>query len=378
MLWHLIGAKKLQEHQSLRDYEGFVGRKTILKKLAKRYNFESKMPFQRAIRLPVSGTTVRLTLHDAKATIQRLLTNPRVKGQDYCFWDGNPCQAPPENLDYIKDLNTGEACTDTYAILITEEGQALAPITIYSDGTAVSQFHDMEITQVNIALGFLSREARNQGHNWAPLGYMEKIHEQGGRGRAILQEANHMETQDGANSVDSNETVVECDAVGESAAQDFHAMMECILEGFVSLLGHGFMWDHWDPIQGKLYKDVHYKLFVPFVKADAKEADLFCGKCGQRFSTKQICRKCHIPLQRADDHMAKEKLKTVSEIRNLVEKANIEGLRALSQTYLTNAFHRIRFSLGNDHGIHGSCPSELLHAFLLGTFKYIRDIFFLR
>ena len=32
--------------------------------------------------------------------------------------------------------------------------------------------------------------------------------------------------------------------------------------------------------------------------------------------------------------------------------------------------------MGNDQGIHGSCPSELLHAFLLGTFKYLRDIFF--
>ena len=32
--------------------------------------------------------------------------------------------------------------------------------------------------------------------------------------------------------------------------------------------------------------------------------------------------------------------------------------------------------MGNDNGIHGSCPSELLHAFLLGTFKYLRDIFF--
>ena len=32
--------------------------------------------------------------------------------------------------------------------------------------------------------------------------------------------------------------------------------------------------------------------------------------------------------------------------------------------------------MGNDHGIHGSCPSELLHAFLLGLLKYLRDIFF--
>jgi hypothetical protein len=51
----------------------------------------------------------------------------------------------------------------------------------------------------------------------------------------------------------------------------------------------------------------------------------------------QICRKCHIPLQRVDDHMANYKLKTVSEIKKLVENANLEGLKALSQTYLQNA-----------------------------------------
>ena len=66
----------------------------------------------------------------------------------------------------------------------------------------------------------------------------------------------------------------------------------------------------------------------------------------------------------------------MKEIKNLVEKADLERLRSLSQTYLTNAFYHMRFSLGNDCGIHGSCPSEMLHAFLLGTFKYLRDILF--
>jgi hypothetical protein len=87
--------------------------------------------------------------------------------------------------------------------------------------------------------------------------------------------------------------------------------------------------------------------------------------------TQQICRKCHISLQGADDHMANYKLKTVLEIKKLVENADLEGLKALSQTYLQNVFYNVRFSTRNDNGIHGSCPSELLHAFLLGTFKYL-------
>ena len=137
----------------------------------------------------------------------------------------------------------------------------------------------------------------------------------------------------------------------------------------------GFLWDHHNPETGEDTPDIHYNIFVPFVKADSKEADLFAGKYAQRFSTQQICRKCHVPLQQADNHTADEKLKTQTEIYNLVRKGDLGALKQLSQTYLANCFYPIHFSMGNDYGIHGSCPSEMLHAFLLGTFKYLRDIF---
>ena len=69
--------------------------------------------------------------------------------------------------------------------------------------------------------------------------------------------------------------------------------------------------------------DIHYQIFVPFVKADLKEGDLFAGKYAQMFSAKQICRKCRVPLAKADDHMARDKLKTVSEISNLISKGKL-------------------------------------------------------
>ena len=377
MLWHLISSNKLRDHQSLGDFADYIGRKKMMKKLLKRYNYENKMPFQKTVKLPVSGSVVKLTCHDALASIQRLLTDPRINPRDYLFWDGNPLQPPPENLDYIADLNTGQAYLQTYAKLITEEGQQLLPVIIYTDGTAVSHFHDMEIIQVKIALGIFSREARMKAHCWVPLGYIEKIHEQGGRGRTILEKANHMETQDAPDlDAPGADSVQEMDGVGDKNDQDYHAMMAVILEDFVALQERGIIWDHHDQITGQSYEDIHYLPFVPFLRVDGKEADLCCAKYAQRSSTQQICRKCHIPLQEADDHLAKYRLKTVQEIKKLVDKADLEGLKALSQTYLRNAFYKVRFSLGNDRGIHGSCPSELLHAFLLGTFKYLRDIFF--
>ena len=126
-----------------------------IKKLIKRYNFENKLPYKKAVRLPVSGTLVRLsTCHSAQATIQRLLTDPCIQIEDYLFWEeGNPLQAPPKNLGYVADLNTGRAYLETHVIIASnKEGQQLMPIVLYSDGTAVSHFHDMEIIQVNMAL----------------------------------------------------------------------------------------------------------------------------------------------------------------------------------------------------------------------------------
>ena len=376
MTWHLRSSNLIREHEQLGTTSRFIARKRLIKKLIKRYNFDDKMPFQKVVKLPISGAIVEITCHDAKASIQRLLTDPRIDPRDYLYWDRDPTKGPPEDLDYVEDLNTGQAYIQTHATLITEEGQVLLPIIIYTDGTAVSHFHDMELIQVKIALGIFTRQARIRPYFWVPLGYVEKFHEQGGRSRAILQESNHLDTQDGADSDDSSTNIEELGGVGNKNDQDFHAMMSVILEDLVALQENGLVWDHHNQETGQTWEDLKFITFVPFLRVDGKEADLCCGKYAQRSSTQQICRKCHVPLQRADDHLANYKLKTVSEIKKLVEKADLDGLKALSQTYLLNAFHDVQFSTGNDYGIHGACPSELLHAFLLGTFKYLRDIFF--
>ena len=377
MLWHLKQSNQLRQHQTLRDSSKFIGRETIIKKLAKRYNYTKLFPVRKRLLLPVSGAKVTITCHDAKASIVRLLTDPRIEPQDYLMWNNDPLAGPPEELEFIGDLNTGQAYIQTHAVLITKKGQQLLPIILYCDGTPVSHFHDLEIIQVKIALGIMTRVARQKAHCWATLGFIEKVHEQGGRGRAIVKESNHLDTQDNeVCSSDDSASVHEGEGVGEKNDQDFHAMMELILEEYRDIQRTGFMWDFHHPTSGITYMGMEYQIFMPFIRSDTKEADLLCAKYGQRHSTQQICRKCKIPLQEADNHLAKHQFKTVPEIKSLIDDADLEGLKALSQTYLRNAFHNIRFSLGNTNGVHGSCPSELLHAFLLGSFKYLRDIFF--
>ena len=52
-------------------------------------------------------------------------------------------------------------------------------------------------------------------------------------------------------------------------------------------------------------------------------------------------------------------------------------LRLLSsQQNIQNALYKICFGSRNNCGIHGACPMEMLHALLLGIFKYARDCLF--
>ena len=74
--------------------------------------------------------------------------------------------------------------------------------------------------------------------------------------------------------------------------------------------------------------------------------------------------------------MAKYKFKTETEISKLVEAGNLAKLQLISQQCINNAWHKVTFHQANDRGTHGACPSEMLHALLLGIFKCMRDIFF--
>ena len=127
----------------------------------------------------------------------------------------------------------------------------------------------------------------------------------------------------------------------------------------------------------KLYPNMHYKLYIPICCCDTEEADALCAKYKTRTrNIKHICRQCYVPTLQADNHMANYRPKTQKTIEKLVKKGRLDKLQQISQHYLKNAWYKCRFNQGNDRGIHGACPSEMLHAMQLGIFKYCRDIFF--
>ena len=377
MAWHLKESGMLQPHETIHDSPHYIPRETLLQRLKVRYNYENKFPVKQQVKLPVSGSVIHLTLHDVTAVIQGLLTEPRIQDADYFFFDDDPMAPPPESATYIREFQTGKAFSDTYAMEIDPDSgnhEQLLGIPLYLDGAAISHFHDLEIIQVKITIGFWNRQTRTKEYAWATIGYIEKVHEQGGKGREVMRESRHVEVQDGNDSEDEADARI-LPGVGSENAQDFHAMIDCILEGLVDLQEHGFIWDF--AYKGKLYKDVHFKIFVPFVKCDNQEADKLAGKYLARgHGVKQLCRACHVSLEEANDHLHKPVYKTVGEVRNLVQEARLEDLKAISQCYLLNGFHKVKFNQGNDRGIHGACPYDMLHCLQLGIFLYLRDIFF--
>ena len=147
-------------------------------------------------------------------------------------------------------------------------------------------------------------------------------------------------------------------------------MIGVILESLEPIQRRGFLWDL--AYRGVIYRNIHFKIFVPFVKCDNAEADKLCGKYEMRAeNVQQVCRSCHCPLQQANDHLHKPVYKTVPEIQKLVDRGDLEGLKSISQSNLINAFHKLQFNLGNSRGIHGGCPADMLHTIQLGIFKYL-------
>eukprot|EP00957_Ditylum_brightwellii_P123108 9386661-Ditylum_brightwellii.AAC.1 len=65
-----------------------------------------------------------------------------------------------------------------------------------------------------------------------------------------------------------------------------------------------------------------------------------------------------------------------AKIQKLVNRGQEDKLKAISQHYLENAWYKVAFHESNSMGIHGACPSKILHALLLGLFKYLQETFF--
>jgi len=374
MQWHFKANSDVHSHEKATSMH-FLGRKALFDELKKRYNRDTGYGIINEIVLPSKKNRVRMLTNDTGRVIQALLTRPENKGKDYLFYNENPFARPPKDLDYIADLNTGKCFSETHDALIDDPTtEVLMSLTMAADGTHVGQFSSFELTKFEVALGILSREAREKEYNWGTLGWIPNIPKDKSHGRRAFVDSGHADSTRYRAQLMRDEGVIGVD--GEiHPSQDLHTMMGFVLKGLVQLQKTGFKWDLF--YNGKLYKGVTFEPFVAFMRVDTKEADLMCGKCTNRTrNVKQLCRECECPTLDSDNHLASFRAKTQQRIANLVINKDEPALKNMSQQYILNAFYDIQFGLHNKMGIHGACPMEMLHALLLGVFRYARDIFF--
>ena len=344
-------------------------------------------PKEKKVKLPSCKEVVTIPYHEAKHCIERLLTDPRITPDHYNFFQDDPRAPPPEKEpDYLADIITGDAFYDTYNKLINEEsGNQLMGCLFYIDGAATGLFADLPVTILKMSLTCLTREARLKDYCWVPLGYVPHVKISDARATKIIADTNHMEGWFAGDVSSTDDETIRTQGSGydnsddeeegfDIKAQDFHTMLEAILESYYELQKTGF---YFELAYKRRRYGIPYLMFCPMVKCDTEEGDTLCGKYLSRTKgVKHICRTCNIPTQKADKIKVPYQYKTQTAIQKLIQSEKEAKLKAISQHLLKNAWYKVRFNLGNDRGIHGACPSEMLHAVQLGIFKYVRDIFF--
>ena len=383
--WHLKETQHLREHESLKDTPKYFHRETLMKKLIERYNMKAMLPKIKRLRLPHSKAVVHVPYRDVKDCIVSLLTDPRVRNKDYLFFNKDPTAKPPEKVTFIEDINTGEAFLASHRKYCTQPNQVPLGIIFYIDGAVTGQFSDLPITALKISLSIHNREARDHEWAWREIAWIPQVRKQQARGKKLVQESNHLESLDlelldgegdYAESDDEDGHTTDEDTEPAVKAQDFHTMLSFALKSLVDLQERGFIWD--TAAYGNLFRGLEFVPFVLNVKCDTEEGDLLCGKYLVRTqNVANICRYCVCPTANADNPNAEYRFKTPKMIQKLIDKGDLEGLQQISQQNIKNAWYPLRFHAANDRGIHGACPSEMLHAILLGIFKYVRNIFFI-
>ena len=203
--WHFVANRDIRPHEKLSQAPNFWSRDKIYAKLRERYNRAEGYGNITEIVLPSNYTKARIVWNDAQMVIQSLLTDPRITAKDYLFFDSDPFAPPPEDLNYIADMNTGKCYIDTYNDLITNpQKQILVPTILYVDGTVTGQFVDLPITAVQIALGIHTRVARDKAHCWGTLGYIPDPSKVKSHGKRQLIDSGHVAQEKDSDASDKS------------------------------------------------------------------------------------------------------------------------------------------------------------------------------
>ena len=374
MEWHLRDKGLLLDGDTVAQCDSFISRKVLIKYMKKRYHMVDKFPFVKELILPHSRAKVNVVCALARDCIESLLTDPRLQDDDLSLFNQDPLAPPPEDLDYVADLNTAQAYCNGHKEYVTKPNQLGVGIIWYIDGAVTGQFENLEITALKMSLSIFSRQYRMKDHAWRTLGYVVNYSKAASRGKKMFVDSKHIDSRHAAMELMEEEGDITGNEDPVEKPQDFHAQLNTILSSYVELEASGMLWDLF--YRGKVHK-LELVFWTIMVKCDTDEAELLTGKYRSRSgNVRNLCRYCTCSNQETDNPKACYPFKTVPMIQQMIDDGDRDGLKDISQQMIDNAWYKVRFNPGNSRGIHGACPSEMLHAILLGIFKYARECFF--
>jgi hypothetical protein len=309
----------------------------------------------------------------------------------------------------VDDVNSGRAYIKTWKEKVRiGSNEMLLPIIWYMDSAVTGQYDQLPLTALQFTIGILKKETRDKPWAWRSVGYVPKLRSEESDGNELFANSGHMDalrsslrrglepdddsisdmSQSGTDSSNSSDALEDrtglpagvrlpqVNAKTRQTQQDFHAIISFILHGcgYIAMQDNGFDWR----LQYKnTTTHVQFVMFTLMLKGDTQEHDKHCGKFGSRTGNVGcLCRYCCCPTEASDDPKASFPMKTPEMIRRAIQKQQWDKLNGWSQHAIKNAWYDVVFGSHNKRGIHGACPSEMLHGLLLGWFLYCRNTFF--
>ena len=115
---------------------------------------------------------------------------------------------------------------------------------------------------------------------------------------------------------------------------------------------------------GKKY-DAICKVPVQLIIGDCKSQDILCGRYGSH-NCQGICRDCDFSFENSDDPLVQCTPLKACKINDFIENNDTGALKYHYFHIHDNVFKSVCFG-GDEYGINGATPSELLHEFRQGV-----------
>ena len=207
----------------------------------------------------------------------------------------------------------------------------LCPIIFYIDGLVIDVYGKLTLEPLSFTLGFFKGFLRNLAKAWRTLGFMEDLDS--------LYGANLQTPLDKAN--------------------DYHAILACILEEFKQVQGLNCPMPFDLMIDGELHS-VDLIFEVAYIIGDCKGLDMLAGR-KMSHATKSLTRLCDCKKDDGDNPDVICKILKYDDLKNMPDERLEElAFRKLSPC---NAFDGISWG-ANKRGIIGGTPTDCLHTIL--------------